>query len=227
MEEILEIGKNLGEVLKSYHRVAVALNSFKEQKVLTIKELADRAKVHWNTAKKALLFFDMIKTVIPEFELSPDLKFKVIKKPDPFKAVEGIFSSLEMRVLTKMMLCRALDPESARSLKEILSKNEFEVLPKLISKGYVNSFEGLYYLSRRGISIGGLGLKKLIESGVALPWQKTSISAIKLATPARSLRGAVLFVEEPTYLGQQYRRIVAAPEYTEGWAPSLERGDLR
>ncbi len=177
MEELFESREDLGKVLESYQRIAVSLNGFQENQSISVNELAGSARVHWSTAKKALLFFDAIKTIIPDFELSPDarMKFRIIAKSSAFKAVKSIFGSLEMRVLTKMMLCRAMDPENARSFKEVLEPQEFEVLPELISRGFVNSLEGLYYLSRRGISIGGLGLKKLIDSGIQLPWQKTSV----------------------------------------------------
>jgi hypothetical protein len=173
--EELNTEKDLGQVLNAYYNLALALNSFQRNEEVSIKELAERAGVHWNTAKKALLFFEVVKTIIPKFEVTQNLRFKIVEKQDPFEVVEGIFGSLEMRVITKMMLCRAVDSSNARSLVEVLSSGEKEVLPQLISKGYVNSAEGLYYLSRRGVTMGGLGLKKLIEAGIPLPWQRTTM----------------------------------------------------
>lgn len=168
--ELQEEKAYLGEALENYRRLAIALNVFPENKEISIKELADEAKVHWITARKALLFFDIVKTVIPKFQLTPDMKFQVIERPSALEAVDGVFESSQMRVLTKMMLCRATSPETARSLNEILTKPEFDTLEKLTSKGFVNVVEGLYYLSRRGISFGSIGLKRITDLGIPLPW---------------------------------------------------------
>lgn len=183
-EEFLEEKASLGEALETYRRLAIALNVFPKNREISIKELADQANVHWVTARKALVFFDLVKTIIPKFELTPSFKFQVIERPSALEAVDGIFESSEMRILTKMMLCRATSPESARSLNEILKKQEFAALERLTSKGFVNVVEGRYYLSRRGISFGSVGLKRITDLGIPLPWEetKTTIPIIRRET---------------------------------------------
>jgi hypothetical protein len=225
-EEFLEEKASLGEVLESYRRLAIALNIFPKNKEISIKELADQANVHWVTARKALVFFDLVKTVIPRFELTPNFRFEVIERPSALGAVDGIFESSEMRILTKMMLCRAISPESARSLNEILKKQEFSTLEKLTSKGFVNVVEGRYYLSRRGISFGSIGLKKITDLGIPLPWEqtKTVIPTGRLEPELRS--PMVLRVGEnmvrPTYHAPSLQDVSIGTSEGWKWGPSSE-----
>jgi len=162
----------LGKTLEAYRRISIALNSFPSAERVSIKELATKAQVHWNTAKKALLFFNILRPMVPQFRLESESKFRIIKKPSAVKAVEGIFESLEMRVVVKLMLKNALEEENALKAEEFLSEEEKQIVQELISKGFINSIEGHFYLSKRGQSLASIGMRKLIELGIDLPWEK-------------------------------------------------------
>jgi len=58
---------------EEYSRIALAMNKFRIGETFTIQDLATEANVHWNTAKKALVFFKVIQ------ELDPP-KVKMTKK---------------------------------------------------------------------------------------------------------------------------------------------------
>jgi hypothetical protein len=220
VEEDQKLTEDLGETLKTYYHLALALNSFQKGQEISIRELAERAKVHWSTAKKAMLFFELVKPVMPKFELSQDFKLKLVQKQDSFEAVEGIFSSLEMRILTKMMLCKATNLENARPLVEILNQKEIEILPQLISRGYINSTDGRYYLSRRGANMGSLGLKKLIETGIPLPWQTPIIVEYPICEDFKIIS---LLKERGTEIGvHQVWQSVPTGIDAEGWRLSTE-----
>lgn len=162
--------ENIGKTLNIYRQLAIAMNLFPKERKASIKDLAELTKVHYNTAKKALLFFHQLNSVIPKFEIE-DVGFKVVSKPDAMEAVEGIFESLEMRVLTKMMLLRAIDSDKAQKLEDVLTEEEKNILPKLIERGYVNSIEGRYFLSPRGRSLGSMGLSRIVKLNIPLPWE--------------------------------------------------------
>lgn len=164
--------RSLGKTLDTYRNLAVTLNSFPKEKEITIKDLAEKAQVHWNTAMKALLFFHQVSPIIPKFKLRSSLKFQIVEKPGAMEAVEGIFDSGEMRILTKIMLHKATNPANAQKMNKMLSEDEKHLLPDLIERGFVNSTEGCYYLSKRGQSLGSLGLQKIVELGIPLPWEK-------------------------------------------------------
>ena len=162
---------SVGKTLNTYRELAVAMNLFPENDEISIRDLADKANVHYNTAKKAILFFQQLRSVVPKFEIE-ETGFRIISKPNAMEAVEGIFESLEMRVLTKMMLVKAVDPDRARKLDDILKEEERSILPSLIERGFVNSMEGLYFLSTRGQSLGSMGLRRLVELDIPLPWER-------------------------------------------------------
>jgi len=146
------------------------MNAFQREKNVSIKDLAELAQVHYNTAKKALWFFHQLDSVIPKFEIE-ETGFRIVSKPDALEAVEGIFESLEMRILTKMMLVRATDPDKARRLDDVLTEEERNILPKLIERGFVNSIEGQFFLSARGRSLGSMGLSRIVKLNIPLPWE--------------------------------------------------------
>lgn len=175
-------GDGLSKTLDLYRNIAVAINSFPREEKISVKDLAERANVHWSTAKKALFFFNKIEPLVPKFELIENLRFQVKEKPSAIDAVEGIFESQEMRILTKMMLTEATDQEKARKLNEMLTAEERSFLSDLIEKGYVNSINGNYYLSTRGQSLGSMGLRKIVELNIPLPWE------IEARTPEERLR---------------------------------------
>jgi len=167
-EESLE--ENLGKTLNIYRELAIALNSFPKGRTLSIKDLAEKAQVHYNTAKKALIFFHQVESVVPKFQVQEG-EFRVVSKPDALKAVEGLFESLDMRVLTKMMLVNAIDSDKALKLDDLLTEEERGILPTLIERGYVNSIEGQYFLSSRGQSLGSMGLSRIVKLDIPLPWE--------------------------------------------------------
>jgi len=179
--------KKLGKTLEIYRKIAIAINSFPRGKNVSVKDLAEKANVHWNTAKKALLFLNSIAPLIPEFELETDLEFRIQKKPNALKAVEGIFESKEMRILTKMMLAEATEPRKAGKLKDILTPDERNGLTGLIERGYVNSINGNYYLSKRGQSVGSMGIRRIVELDIPLPWEqvKPPIQKSRIHAPSR------------------------------------------
>ena len=168
VEESLE--DNIGKTLNIYRELAIALNSFPKGKTLAIKDLAEKAQVHYNTAKKALIFFRQVDSVIPKFQIEKGA-FRVTAKPNALEAVEGLFESLEMRVLTKMMLVNAVAAGEARKLDDLLTNEEKSILPTLIERGYVNSNEGQYFLSTRGQSLGSMGLSRIVKLDIPLPWE--------------------------------------------------------
>ena len=167
---------SIGKTLGIYRELAIALNSFPKGKTLLIKDLAEKAQVHYNTAKKALIFFHQVDSVIPKFQIQEGA-FKVTSKPSALEAVEGLFESREMRVLTKMMLVDAICAEKAQKLDDLLTKEERDVLPALIERGYVNSIEGMYYLSSRGQSLGSMGLNRIAKLDIPLPWENRADTA--------------------------------------------------
>ena len=164
--------RELSKTLDIYRNVAVAISSFPKGEKTSIKDLAEKANVHWNTAKKALIFFHKIGPLVPRFEIIEEtLRFEVKEKPSAIDAVEGIFESREMRILTKMMLAKVTEPEKAKKLDSVLTTAERSFLAALIERGYVNSINGNYYLSKRGQSIGSMGLRKIVELNIPLPWE--------------------------------------------------------
>jgi len=162
----------LGKMLETYRKISIALNSFQIGEKISVKDLAERANVHWNTAKKALLFFSMLNQLVPKFHMESSSKFRVVKKPSAIEAVDGVFESSEMRILVKLMLRNAIDERTAQKIAQ-LSACDNQVLQELISKGFVNSLEGRFYLSKRGQSLASIGIKRLVNLGIELPWDKT------------------------------------------------------
>jgi len=173
---------SIGKMLNIYRELAIALNSFPEGTALSIKDLAEKAQVHYNTAKKALLFFYWIDPLIPKFKMQ-GRSFKVVSKPNALEVVEGLFESLEMRVLTKMMLLEATDADRARKLDDILTEEEKSILPRLIERGYVNSIEGLFFLSQRGQALGSMGLSQIVKLNIPLPWENKARPRRREAVP--------------------------------------------
>jgi hypothetical protein len=177
LEEPLE--DKIGKTLNIYRELAIALNTFQEAENVSIKDLAEAARVHYNTAKKALMFFRQIDSVMPRFEIE-EAGFTVVSKPSALKAVEGIFESLEMRILTKMMLVEADNASKARKLDDVLTEEEKGILPELIERGFVNSAEGMYFLSAQGRTLGSMGLSRIVELNIPLPWEKrATLSSLK------------------------------------------------
>lgn len=164
--------KELGKTLEIYRRIAIILNGFPRDRTISIGDLAKRADVHWNTARKALLLLNAVNKMTPRFELESASKFRIVKKPNAFEAVEGIFESLEMRIVVKLMLRNATEERTAQQIQEFLREDERQVLQDLVSKGFVNSSEGRFYLSKRGQSLASLGMRELVEYGIELPWEK-------------------------------------------------------
>jgi len=167
-EESLE--EILGKTLNIYRELAISMNSFQKTSRVSVRDLAKKADVHYNTAKKALLFFHQLNSVVPKFEIEESF-FRVTTKPSALEAVEGIFESLEMRILTKMMLVMATDSDKAQKLDDLLMKAERKILPKLIERGFINSIEGRYFLSKRGVSLGSMGLSRIVKLNIPLPWE--------------------------------------------------------
>lgn len=184
--------ESIGKLLNIYRELAITLNSFPKGATLSIKDLAEKAQVHYNTAKKALFFLYQIDSLIPKFKMQGK-SFRVISKPDALDVVEGLFESLEMRVLTKMMLVEATAPERAQKLVDILTEEEKNMLPKLIELGYVNSIDGRFFLSQRGQSLGSMGLNRIVKLNIPLPWEnrarlaqeETSLSNFLWAPPQK------------------------------------------
>jgi len=168
--------ETFGETLTKYAKVALALNRFPEKKVIPVDALAEEADVHWNTAKKALLFFYKIKPIMPDLVIEENSKFTVFNKPTAMESIDTLFSSLEMRITTKMLLSKMTSKRRGLKkyeLSDLLEKIEIEKIHKLIEKGLVNSEEGYYYLSSKGIILGNIGVKELTNLGIPLPWEES------------------------------------------------------
>ncbi len=56
---------DLPPMLQRYFDIALAMNRFNVGETFTIQNLADAADVHWNTAKRALVFFAAIQKIDP------------------------------------------------------------------------------------------------------------------------------------------------------------------
>lgn len=197
-EEREWLEEKIGKTLKIYRELAITMNSFPREENVSIKDLAEAAQVHYNTAKKALLFFDQLESVIPTFEIRGTC-FRVVSKPNALEAVEGIFESLEMRVLTKMMLVMAVDSEKARKLEDLLTEQEKSILPKLIEEGFINSLEGRYFLSVQGKSLGTMGLRQIVNLNIPLPWEKQVSTPITRKVEPKRVTLRESFLEPYTY----------------------------
>lgn len=167
------IDAELGKTLDIYRRISIALNAFPRNEKISVEDLARKAGVHWNTAKKAVLLFATIDRITPKFQIESKSRLRIIRKPSAIEAVDGVFESLEMRILVKLMLQNATEEETAQKVDEFLNEEEKRVLQELISKGFINSIEGRFYLSRRGQSLASIGLRELVELGIELPWEKS------------------------------------------------------
>jgi len=164
----------LGKTLEIYRKVSIALNTFPRNEEISIEDLAKKAGVHWNTARKAVLLFNSINKISPRFRMVSKSKFRITEKPNAMSAVEGIFESLEMRILVKLILLNATEERTASKVTEFLEDKEKQILQELISKGFVNSIEGRFYLSKRGQSLASVGMRELAELGIDFPWEKPS-----------------------------------------------------
>jgi hypothetical protein len=162
----------LGKTLEAYRKVSIALNALPNEEKISIKDLALKANVHWSTAKKALLFFGMMSPLVPKFRMISGTKFRILEKPDAIDAVEGVFESGEMRTLVKLMLVEAIEENNAIEVDDFLSPEEKTILQELIYKGLVNSVEGCFYLSKKGQSLASIGVRRLVDLGIELPWDK-------------------------------------------------------
>jgi len=170
--------ETFGETLTKYAKVALALNRFPEKKLIAVDALAEEANVHWNTAKKALLFFHKVKPIMPDLYIQENLKFTVYNKPTAMKSIDTLFASLEMKIATKMILNKITAKERGLKkyeLNKYLGSDEIENISKLIEKGLVNSEEGYYYLSSKGTILGNIGVKEIVNLGIPLPWEETRV----------------------------------------------------
>ena len=66
---MIDFSEEVGKTLQKYLEIAVTLNSFPLHETFTVSQLAERAGVHYMTAKKALLFFKWTMPHIPDFKL--------------------------------------------------------------------------------------------------------------------------------------------------------------
>lgn len=215
-----EIDTELGKTLDIYRRISIALNAFPKNEKISIEDLATKAGVHWNTAKKAVLLFATIDRITPKFELESKSKLRIIKKPDAIEAVDGIFESLEMRILVKLMLQNATEEETAQKISEVLNEEERKVLQELISKGFINSIEGRFYLSKRGQSLASIGLREIVELGIELPWER-SLKRVNFDQLGEAIEGRYTYPRLVKGEGclinfaKQYKW--KRPKYQQGW----------
>jgi len=66
---MIDYSDKVGKTLQKYLEIALALNSFSLNETFTVNQLAEKAGVHHNTAKKALLFFKWTMPHVPDFKL--------------------------------------------------------------------------------------------------------------------------------------------------------------
>jgi len=168
--------EDFGIMLSKYYQVALTLNRFPENTHISIDDLAKQANVHWNTAKKALFFFDTVRLLIPEFTIDKNNKILINNKPRAVEALDKLFFSPEITITTKMLIGKLTSKErgmDVHHIKKILNQDEVKYLTILIQKGLVNSEEGRFYLSPKGMIIGNFGIRKLSELGIPLPWEET------------------------------------------------------
>jgi predicted transcriptional regulator len=172
--------EELGNTLSKYAQVAISMNRFPEKTPISIREIAEEAKIHWNTTKKALIFFESIAPIIPKFEFIENKgKIQLLKKPKAIIALNKLFSSMEMKITTKMMMEKITSKDRGAKMKDLikfLEEKEVKYLTNLLQKGLINSEEGRFYLSSKGKLIGNLGIKKLVNLGTLLPWEERDVN---------------------------------------------------
>ena len=66
---MIDYSEEVGKTLQKYLEIAMTLNSFPLNKTFTVSQLAEKAGVHYMTAKKALLFFIKTMPQVPNFKL--------------------------------------------------------------------------------------------------------------------------------------------------------------
>jgi len=66
---MIDYSEEVGKTLQKYLEIAMTLNSFPLHETFTVSQLAERAGVHYSTAKKALLFFIQTLPHVPNFKL--------------------------------------------------------------------------------------------------------------------------------------------------------------
>lgn len=167
--------EDFGSTLTKYFHVALAMNYFPENSEISIEELADTAQVHWNTAKKAMMFFGAVKPIIPDFKIESNSKIRIKKKPEAMLVLDAIFLSLEFKITAKMLLEKLTSKERGQditTLTRFLNHEELDYLPMLTQKGLVNTEEGFFYLSDKGSLVGNIGVKKIADIGIPLPWEE-------------------------------------------------------
>lgn len=199
----------LGETLAKYQEIALIMNSFPTQKKNSIEELAEKANVHWNTAKKALAFFLLSEPILPCFRIDKDFRFTILEKPRAIDAVNVIYESDEMRVITKMMLKKITNKQRGLKIEELknLIYNDISTVYSLLEKGYINSEDGVFYLSFRGKILGNTGIKKILELGLSLPWEEKSREITPNVRKIHKRSVTVVHIEEEdTVILGEYRQ---------------------
>ncbi len=210
MEYIPRVEKDiLGETLAKYQEIALIMNSFPFQKKNSIEELAEKADVHWNTAKKALAFFLLSEPILPRFRIDKDFRFTILEKPRAIDAVNIIYESDEMIIITKMMLKKITDKQKGLKMEELksLGYNDISAVYSLLEKGYINSEDGVFFLSFRGKILGNTGIKKILDLGLSLPWEENSREITPYTKEIRKRSVTIVHIEEEdTVIYGEYRQ---------------------
>ena len=185
------------------------MNSFPFQKNNSIEELAEKADVHWNTAKKALAFFLLSEPILPRFRIDKDFRFTILEKPRAIDAVNIIYESDEMIIITKMMLKKITDKQKGLKMEELksLGYNDISAVYSLLEKGYINSEDGVFFLSFRGKILGNTGIKKILDLGLSLPWEENSREITPYTKEIRKRSVTIVHIEEEdTVIYGEYRQ---------------------
>lgn len=207
---VLDEKELLGETLLKYREIATIMNSFPLDQEISVDQIAEVANVHWKTAKKALAFFCLSKPIIPDFTIDNNFKIRIVKKPQAMKAIDIHFESDLMKILTKMLIKKMINLKRGLTIdlmKLFLLKQEIGFIPSLIEKGYINSEEGVYYLSERGKIIANMGIQKITDMGYQLPWDEVKDNFRVLCKNPLKTYSNSLYSKKTMFTSYKYRSI--------------------
>lgn len=147
-------------------RTLKGLLNLEMDRTVTVSEFAKEFNLNYQTVKRNLLMAEVCKLLFPEIALdTEEFKISVKRKPPITYVIDLLIEGVMHKVLTKMYLEKTFDAPSAIFL-EHLAKEEKEVLSDLLAAGYIiQTPEGSFYLSKKGITVGASGVNTLFKYG--------------------------------------------------------------
>ena len=120
-----------------------------------------------------------------------------------------MYESDEMRVITKMMLKKITNKQRGLKMEELKNfiYNDISTIYSLLEKGYINSENGVFFLSFRGTILGNTGIKKILDLGLSLPWEEKSRENTQYVKETHKRSVTVVHIEEEdTVIHGEYRQ---------------------